>query len=114
MPKYAKWALYAFGAFIVLALVSGLVVKSMVAGSAKDYMVKTASERLGVKVELADMNLDMGKWLQLQPSLDLSGLKIGNPPGYKSPYAIEAENKATKDTHAQTDSFRSSSNIIVF
>jgi uncharacterized protein involved in outer membrane biogenesis len=91
MPKYAKWALYAFGAFIVLALVSGLVVKSMVAGSAKDYMVKTASERLGVKVELADMNLDMGKWLQLQPSLDLSGLKIGNPPGYKSPYAIEAE-----------------------
>lgn len=83
------------GVVVVLILgvvaASGYLIRGMVTGSRKQVLLNKLSERAGVKVDVDDVDFDVASWYRLQPSVTLGGVKMGNPPGYKSPHLMTAQ-----------------------
>jgi hypothetical protein len=72
-------------AIVLLVVVIGVVV---VIGLNLDRIVKTAIVTVAPSITKTDVSLDSVSLSLLTGSASLNGLVIGNPPGYKTPFAI--------------------------
>ncbi|HPD83802.1 MAG: hypothetical protein R3D88_02060 [Alphaproteobacteria bacterium] len=71
---------------ILLVLVLGVVIALNFTSLAKGAAEKIASDALGVKVTISDLNVSLK-----EKNVVLSGLKIANPSGYKKSHIITAD-----------------------
>jgi uncharacterized protein involved in outer membrane biogenesis len=83
--------LIAIAIVVGLFLVSGLVLRSMVSGSAKDKLIASLSEKTGVPVTVRSADFDLGQWFRLHPAVALDTIAVENPPGFRSKYLFEAK-----------------------
>ncbi len=83
--------LLAIGIVAAIFAGSGLVLRSMVSGSAKDRLIASLSEKMGVPVTVASADFDLGQWFRLRPAVALETIAVGNPPGFRSKYLFEAK-----------------------
>jgi uncharacterized protein involved in outer membrane biogenesis len=83
--------LSAIGIIVVLFAGSGLILRSMVSGSAKDRLIASLSEKLGVPVTVTDADFDLGQWFRLRPAVALETIAVANPPGFQSKNLFEAK-----------------------
>lgn len=81
MKKKLFWGLLAVVGLVVVALVV-LVVRL-------DALIKQGVEAAGPKVAKVDVKLDRVRLNLLGGTGELNGLKVGNPPGYKSEAAMK-------------------------
>ena len=72
-------------------LASGLVLKMLVSGSAKDTLAASLSEKLGAQVTVASAGFDLMQWFRLQPAVTLESVVIANPAGFGPRPLIEAK-----------------------
>lgn len=79
-----KRLLYALGGLAVLGLAGGLVLSAMLGPA-----VKAAVEAVGPQVAGVPTTLRSFSVSPLRGSVRLRGLVVGNPPGYKTPSALE-------------------------
>jgi uncharacterized protein involved in outer membrane biogenesis len=91
MKRWLLWLGCIVGAFVALALIAGLVARSLVGGSAKQQLVAALGARLGVPVTVGDARLDLVSFLLLKPAVALDDIAIGNPPGYRGPNLLTAK-----------------------
>ena len=73
-----------------LFLASGLIVSSLASGAGKTRLTGALEGALGVPVTVGDASFDLTQWFLLRPSISIANIKIGNPPGYRSPHLMEA------------------------
>jgi len=90
VKRWIKWLVIA--AAVVLALMAGvgLVLRSLVGGSAKDRLVAALSEKMGVPVAVDSVDFDFSSWFRLRPAVTLENVSVGNPPGFRSKNLFEA------------------------
>lgn len=74
-----------------LLLVSGLVLKAVVAGSGKEQLVASLEQAAGVPISVRAAGFDLGAWMQLKPAVSLEAATIGNPRGFRSEHLLEAK-----------------------
>lgn len=70
---------------------SGLILRSLVSGSAKDRLVASLGEKMGVPVSVASANFDLAQWFRFRPAVALEEVGVGNPPGFHSKYLFQAK-----------------------
>src|SRR5262249_36601566 len=73
---------------IGLGLVVLLVVAVVVIGLSLNGIVKRAVEKVGPKLTGVDVKFEGGSLSIFSGSGAIKGLKVGNPPGFKSPQSI--------------------------
>lgn len=78
------------GALLALMSITGLIARSLVAGSAKDSVVSALHRKLGVAVSAGEAQFDLASWFLLRPAISLSDIAIGNPPGFRSQNLLTA------------------------
>src|SRR5690348_1067908 len=74
-----------------LMLVAGLVLQSLVGGSAKDRLVTSLGQSMGVPVSVASASFELSQWFRFRPSVALQDVVVGNPPGFRSKDLFEAK-----------------------
>lgn len=84
--KVAKVARYVFAALVAGFVLFAISAYMKAEEISKGYIQDVASRTLGVSVFLGDMEISVEK-----KSLVLKDIKIGNPAGYRGPYAATAE-----------------------
>ncbi len=83
MKRWLLRALYLLVAYVAVMCVTGLIVRSLVSGSARDSVVASVSRRLGLDVSVGDAEFDLASWFLLRPAISLGNVAIGNPPGFR-------------------------------
>ena len=73
-------------AVVLLVLIGGIFVYLNFGDLAKRAAEKIASDALGVTVKIASLDISL-----TDKKVSVNGLRIGNPPGYKKPYAMTSE-----------------------
>ena len=101
MRRWLIRLLIVVGSLFGLMLASGLVLKMLVSGSAKDTLAASLSEKLGAQVTVASAGFDLMQWFSLRPAVTLESVVIANPAGFGPRPLIE------------DDSFRSDETILL-
>src|SRR5258708_7321516 len=91
MSRWVRIGLIAIAAVLGLILVSGLVIRSLVSGSLKDWFTASLEARTGTKVTIASADFDLLRWFIFRPAVTLHDVSIGNPPGFSSGNLLEAK-----------------------
>src|SRR5690349_17738569 len=91
MKRWLVRLLVVVVALFGLILAAGLVARSVVSGSSQYGLAASLSESLGVPVTVGSANFDLVQWFLLRPAIALEDIAIGNPPGFHSPYLLEAK-----------------------
>src|SRR6185436_10382955 len=91
MPRWLSRLLIVLGSLFGLILASGLVLKMLVSGSAKDSLAASLSEKLGAQVTVASAGFDLMQWFRLRPAVTLESVVIANPAGFGPRPLIEAK-----------------------
>lgn len=91
MPRWAKFAGIAAGVLLLIALLIGMLVQRAISGSARDEMVAQASQKLGVALKIGQLAVDWGALFRLRPAASVTGLTVGNPPGFTAPHLLTAD-----------------------
>ncbi|HEV8146040.1 MAG TPA: AsmA family protein [Bryobacteraceae bacterium] len=89
--RWLSRVLIVIGSLFGLMLASGLVLKMLVSGSAKDSLAASLSEKLGAQVTVASAGFDLMQWFRLRPAVTLESVVIANPPGFGPRPLIEAK-----------------------
>lgn len=79
------------GSVFGLLLVTGLVLKMLVSGSAKDTLAASLSEKLGTQVTVGSAGFDLLQWFRLRPAVSLERVVIANPTGFGPRPLIDAK-----------------------
>ncbi|MEZ5352313.1 MAG: AsmA-like C-terminal region-containing protein [Bryobacteraceae bacterium] len=89
--KRLAWLCLAGLIAVVAAIAgSGYLIRSLLEGSGKDWVVAALAARAGVPVEVNSAEFDVAAWYRLRPSLVLGGIRLGNPQGFSGPSLLEA------------------------
>lgn len=91
MDRWIKWVVALVAAVFLALAASGLVLRSLVSGSAKDKLVASLSQKTGVPVSVASVEFDLAKWFLLRPAVSLTDVSAGNPPGFSSKNLFQAK-----------------------
>ena len=91
MWRWLRRLLYLIIACGVLFLAAGLAASLLISGSAKDRLVSTLGQALGVPVSVESARFDFWQWVKLRPAVSLEGIAIGNLPGFRGTHLIEAK-----------------------
>lgn len=75
---------------LVLVVAAGLIAKSLVSGSAKDSLVASLGQQLGVPLSVGAAEFDLVEFVRFRPAVSLSNISIGNPAGFRAAPMIEA------------------------
>jgi len=86
-----KWLLVLLGLVFLAMIASGFVLRSLVAGSAKDKLVASLSNKIGVPVTVATVEFDLAQWFRLRPAVSLAGVSVANPPDFTAKNLFEAK-----------------------
>jgi len=82
---------------LVTALAAlGLVAKSMAAGAGKERLVATLEKKLGVPLSVGPVEFDFASLFRLEPSLALTDIAVGNPPGFRGKNLLEAKRMSAR------------------
>lgn|GEM_PF-1071222 len=78
---------------LILVLVGGgyWLIRSALTGSVKERLLATAGERLGTRVSIRDLGVDLGSLLRLKPAVSIAGLAVANPPDFSNSNLLEAD-----------------------
>jgi hypothetical protein len=68
---------------------SGYLVGGLVA-SQKETLLGLLRARAGVEVGVDEAEFDVASWYQLRPAIRLTGVRVGNPPGFGEPQLLTA------------------------
>ncbi len=90
MTRWLLRLLILVGVCCGLMLAVGLVAKSLVGGSGKAALLSSLGKAMGVPVSVESADFDLGQWFRLQPAISLENVSIGNPPGFRGKYLLEA------------------------
>src|SRR5260370_33463642 len=91
MSRWLRIGLIVITAVLGLILASGLVIRSLVSGSLKDWFTASLEARTGTKVTIANVDFDLLRWFIFRPSVTLHDVSIGNPPGFSPGNLLEAK-----------------------
>jgi uncharacterized protein involved in outer membrane biogenesis len=91
MRRWPIVVLIAVGTAFGLMLVSGLILQSLVSGSAKDRLVASLGQSLGAPITVGSAGFELSQWFRFRPSVALEDVVIGNPPGFHSKDLLEAK-----------------------
>jgi uncharacterized protein involved in outer membrane biogenesis len=89
-----RWIVRVVAALAVafgLMLAVGLVLRSMVSGSAKDRLAASLGQRMGVPVTVQSAGFDLSQWFRLRPSVALEDVAVENPPGFHTKELLTAK-----------------------
>src|SRR5258708_5295279 len=90
MSRWARIGLIVIAAVLGLILTSGLVIRSLLSGSLKDWFTASLEAKTGTKVTIASVDFDLLRWFIFRPAVTLHDVSIGNPPGFSSGNVVEA------------------------
>ncbi|HYL78582.1 MAG TPA: AsmA-like C-terminal region-containing protein [Bryobacteraceae bacterium] len=91
MARWIKWLLILLVVAAGLMAGLGLVLRSLVSGSAKDKLIASLSEKMGVPIGVTGVDFDLSQWFRLRPAVSLQEVSVGNPPGFRSKNLFEAK-----------------------
>src|ERR1700737_2757866 len=91
MKRWLKAVLVLLVICGVLILAAGLVLRSVGRGAAKDGLIASLGEKMGVPVSVGSVNLDIRKLLRFRPAVALDDVAIGNPPGFHGKDLLQAK-----------------------
>jgi uncharacterized protein involved in outer membrane biogenesis len=91
MNRWLRTGLIVIAAVLGLILASGLVIRSLVGGSLKDWFTASLEARTGTKVNIARADFDLLRWFIFRPAVTLHEVSIGNPPGFPTGNLLEAK-----------------------
>ena len=91
MPKLVKILVGVLVFFVLLAGAVAFGLHSLVAGAGKEKLLALLGQSLGVRVQVEEIEVNLGRLAQLEPTLRLNCIRLGNPPGYGSETMVEAE-----------------------
>lgn len=74
-----------------LMVAVGLVLRSAVRGAEKDKLIASLSEKIGVPISVATVDLDLSQWFHFRPAVALGDVAIGNPPGFHAKDLVQAK-----------------------
>ena len=89
-----RWLVRALAALAIvggLLLATGLLLGSLVGGSAKERLTRSLGDSMGVPITAGAARFELSQWLRLSPSLALDNVVVGNPPGFRSKNLFEAK-----------------------
>jgi uncharacterized protein involved in outer membrane biogenesis len=75
----------------IVVAASGYLIRSLLSGTGGQRVVSALEKRAGVPVKVDSIDFDVAAWYRLTPALGLSGVNIGNPPGFSSKPLLTAE-----------------------
>ena len=96
MTRWIKWLLILVVVLIVVLAGSGLVLRSLVGGSAKDKLIATLSEKMGVPITVNSADFDLSEWFRFRPAVSLEDVSVGNPAGFRAKNLFEAKKIAAQ------------------
>lgn len=102
MTPWMKWTAVTVGVIIVLFGAAALYLQSLLSGSAKQRILASVSESLGVPVQVGEVHVSLGSLLKLEPTVALEKISVGNPGGYSPAGLLQAE---TVDAHVALKTF---------
>ncbi|HEV2691190.1 MAG TPA: AsmA family protein, partial [Bryobacteraceae bacterium] len=91
-----KWLLILIVAVVALMTGMGLLLRSLVGGSAKDKLIASLSEKMGVAIGVTSADFDLSEWFHLRPAVSLQEVSVGNPPGFLAKNLFEAKKISAK------------------
>ena len=96
MTRWIKWLLILVVVLIVVLAGSGLVLRALVGGSAKDKLIATLSEKMGVPITVNSADFDLSEWFRFRPAVSLEDVSVGNPAGFRAKNLFEAKKIAAQ------------------
>jgi uncharacterized protein involved in outer membrane biogenesis len=90
MKRWVLRIVFCLCGVLVLVIAAGLFAKSLVSGSAKDSLVASLGQQLGVPLSVGTAAFDLGEFVRLRPAVSLDNITIGNPAGFRVAHMIEA------------------------
>lgn len=93
MDPMRKLVKILLGLLVLVVLVLGgmaFALRSLISGAGKDRLLAMLSQTLAVTVAVDDIDVNLGRLAQLQPTVRLNRIRLGNPPGYGSGPMVEA------------------------
>jgi uncharacterized protein involved in outer membrane biogenesis len=91
MKSWMKWLLILVVIAVGVMAGVGLLLRSLVSGSAKDKLIASLSERMGAPLTVGSANFDLSEWFHLRPAVALEDVGVGNPPGFLAKHLFEAK-----------------------
>lgn len=96
MKRLLYALLITIAAFVVLVIGIGLVAKAMVGSAGRDKLVSMLQESTGVPISIATADFDLSQLFRLRPALSLTDISIGNPPGFRGKYLLQASSMSAQ------------------
>jgi uncharacterized protein involved in outer membrane biogenesis len=94
MARWLKLLLLLVLVLLVTIAASGWIVRGLLTSSARTALLDRLGRAAGVKLQVETVEFDLPGWYRLQPAVELRGVKVGNPPGFQSPWLLEADRLA--------------------
>ncbi len=91
MKRWVFRILFCLLGVVVLLVAAGFIAKSFVSGSAKDSLVASLGQQLGVPLSVGTVEFDLAEFVRLRPAVSLNNISIGNPAGFRAAPMVEAE-----------------------
>jgi AsmA-like C-terminal region/AsmA family len=91
MKPWMRISLIVVATLLGLILASGLVIRSLVSGSLKDWFIASLESRTGTKVTIARADFDLLRWFIFRPAVTLHDVSMSNPPGFSSGNLLETK-----------------------
>ena len=91
MRRWLVWLIILIAVGAGLMAAAGLALRSLAGGSAKDKLVASLGERMGVPITVASADFQLSEWFRLRPAVALEEVAVGNPPGFRGKNLFEAK-----------------------
>jgi len=88
--RLLKWLILLLLLPILLFAGTGLVIKSMLSGTAKTSLLESVHKATGVSIAFQSADFDLSAWFRLQPAIALTDVTVANPQGFRAPNLLTA------------------------
>ena len=91
MKRWMRISLIVIATVLGLIFASGVVIRSLVKGSLKDWFIASLEARTGTKVTIARADFDLLRWFIFRPAVTLHDVSMSNPAGFPSGTLLQAK-----------------------